>query len=173
MAERWLGALGDRWVHVQGVGGRAESLGMPSHVVRAAWLHDIGYAPSLAITGFHPLDGARFLTDSGEAPEVTGLVAHHSGAAFEAEERGLAEVMAEWAEPDPDDLDLLNFLDLTTGPDGEVVSVEDRVAEILARYTSDDPVHRAVTRSGRFLVASARRGQIAMGLADVGSVPES
>ncbi len=30
-------------------------------LVAAAYLHDIGYAPELAITGFHPLDGARHL----------------------------------------------------------------------------------------------------------------
>jgi len=23
----------------------------------AAWLHDIGYAPDLVVSGFHPLDG--------------------------------------------------------------------------------------------------------------------
>jgi hypothetical protein len=30
-------------------------------LVSAALLHDIGYAPDLAMTGFHPLDGARYL----------------------------------------------------------------------------------------------------------------
>lgn len=30
-------------------------------LVAAAWLHDIGYAPELRDTGFHPLDGARHL----------------------------------------------------------------------------------------------------------------
>ena len=29
----------------------------------AAWLHDVGYAPSLVETGLHALDGARFLRD--------------------------------------------------------------------------------------------------------------
>jgi hypothetical protein len=26
-------------------------------LIAAAWLHDIGYAPGLPETGFHPLDG--------------------------------------------------------------------------------------------------------------------
>ncbi len=35
-------------------------------LVVAAYLHDIGYAPSLAIEGFHPLDGARFVREQGD-----------------------------------------------------------------------------------------------------------
>jgi putative nucleotidyltransferase with HDIG domain len=53
-------------------------------------LHDIGYAPSLVATGFHPVDGARFLRAQGTPEVVVSLVAHHSGAVFEAEQRGLA-----------------------------------------------------------------------------------
>jgi hypothetical protein len=33
----------------------------------AAWLHDIGYAPGLVITGLHALDGARYLRDAQHA----------------------------------------------------------------------------------------------------------
>jgi hypothetical protein len=40
-------------------------LGYSTDFVAAAWLHDIGYAPAIAEsgTGFHPLDGARYLRD--------------------------------------------------------------------------------------------------------------
>ena len=34
-------------------------------LVAAAWLHDIGYASGLRNTGFHPLDGARYLRATG------------------------------------------------------------------------------------------------------------
>jgi hypothetical protein len=44
-------------------------------MVMAAWLHDIGYAPELAVTGFHPLDGARFLRRAGADGQVVSLVA--------------------------------------------------------------------------------------------------
>jgi hypothetical protein len=36
-------------------------LSLPDDLVAAAWLHDIGYAPELAKTGFHPLDGSAAL----------------------------------------------------------------------------------------------------------------
>ena len=59
-------ALPRRWAHVQGVACRAEHtagrLGYRDGVLAAAaWLHDIGYAPAVKDTGFHPLDGARYL----------------------------------------------------------------------------------------------------------------
>ena len=57
-----------RWAHVQGVAAQARSLapilGDDADLLEAAaWLHDIGYSPELADTGFHPLDGARYLRD--------------------------------------------------------------------------------------------------------------
>ena len=57
-----------RWAHTQGVAAQARTLkpilGKNTDLlVAAAWLHDIGYAPDLVDTGFHPLDGARFLSD--------------------------------------------------------------------------------------------------------------
>ena len=58
----------------------------------AAWLHDIGYAPGLAVTGLHALNGARYLRDAQHADAMLyRLVAHHSCATIEAGERGLAD----------------------------------------------------------------------------------
>src|SRR5438128_6751723 len=56
-----------RWPHVQAVAARAARIApaFGSHadvLVAAGWLHDIGYAPELAATGFHPLDGGRFVS---------------------------------------------------------------------------------------------------------------
>ncbi len=51
-------------------------------------------------TGFHPLDGARYLRDVQHADgTVCRLVAHHTGAMIEADERGLADVLASEFEP--------------------------------------------------------------------------
>src|SRR5580693_6800176 len=85
-----------RWSHVQGVAARARSLASSlgpdvGLLEAAAWLHDIGYLPDLASTGLHGLDGARYLRDLQHAePLLCRLVAHHSCAVIEAEERGLA-----------------------------------------------------------------------------------
>ena len=61
-----------RWAHVQGVADRARGLapvlGADADLTEAAaWLHDIGYAPSLATTGLHQHDGARYLRDAQHA----------------------------------------------------------------------------------------------------------
>jgi putative nucleotidyltransferase with HDIG domain len=84
-----------RWQHVTAVAAAAERLAAlldaPSSetVVTAAWLHDIGHAPGVRDTGFHALDGARFLTRMRRFPaEVIALVAHHSGADSEAAQHG-------------------------------------------------------------------------------------
>ena len=60
----------------------------------------IGYAPGLAATGFHPLDGARYLRDAQHADALLcRLVAHHSCAIIEAGERGLADILGREFEP--------------------------------------------------------------------------
>ena len=78
-----------RWAHVQGVATQARSLapvlGADADLLEAAaWLHDAGYAPDLAVTGLHQLDGARYLRDPQHAGSMLcRLVAHHSCAIIE------------------------------------------------------------------------------------------
>ena len=71
----------------------SHDLALDEVLVAAAWLHDIGYVPGLVDTGFHPLDGARFLRRSGVCEQVAALVAYHSCAEIEADVRGLARVI--------------------------------------------------------------------------------
>lgn len=148
LAERLVRPLGRRWLHVQAVVERvevlADALDDRQTVVAAAWLHDIGYSPQISHTGFHPLDGARYLRDEGWPDRIVELVAHHSGARYEAAERGLeAELMAEFSFRDDGADDVLSAADLTTGPAGERFTYDERIAEILARYPVENPVHRA------------------------------
>ena len=52
-------------------------------------------APGLAVTGLHALDGARYLRDIHQADAMLcQLVTRHSYAIAEAEECGLADVLA-------------------------------------------------------------------------------
>jgi HD domain len=149
-------ALPRRWAHVQGVASRARSLAPAFDVVEdielieaAAWLHDIGYHPEIARTGMHGLDGACYLRDLQHAdPMLCRLVAHHSCAIIEAEERGLADVLRSEFDPPPQPLaDALTFCDMTTSPDGERVSVNRRLAEIHHRYGSEHLVSRSMRRA--------------------------
>ncbi len=164
---------GPRWAHVQAVGSAAQALlpGIGERVVVAAWLHDVGYGPAQVDTGLHPLDGARFLRAQGEDPAVVSLVAHHSGARFEAFERGLSAELGEFPMPDADELDALTLVDLTTGPDGSRVAVSARISEILGRYGPEDPVHRAVSEARPELMASVARAARRFGLPDEGLAP--
>jgi hypothetical protein len=98
----------------------------------AAWLHDIGYAAGLAVTGLHQLDGARYLRDAQHADALLcRLVTHHSCAIIESGERGLADVLSREFEPAPDaPSSVLTCCDMTTSPDGELVPTGQRLAEI-------------------------------------------
>src|SRR5581483_5712622 len=141
-----------RWSHVQGVAARARALTtLPDSELleAAAWLHDIGYSPQLAMTGLHSLDGARYLRHIQKAdPVLCRLVAHHSCAVIEAEERGLASTLLREFAPPPSHLaDALTSCDMTTSPDGEHVDVTSRLAEIHARYGSDHLVSRSIRRA--------------------------
>ena len=147
-------SLPRRWSHVQGVAARARtlkpSLGTDADLIEAAaWLHDIGYLPELAHTGLHGLDGARYLRDVQHAdPMLCRLVAHHSYAVIEAEERGLADVLTREFAPPPQPLaDALTFCDMTTSPDGDQVQVTHRLAEIHDRYGSGHLVSRFISRA--------------------------
>jgi hypothetical protein len=115
---------------------------MSVKLIAAAWLHDIGYSPDIGHTRLHPLDGARYLWAEGWPKRLVNLVAHHSGARFEAAECGLAEELAEFPFEDTPLPDALVMADLTTGPAGESLTYEQRIGEILSRYPPDHPVHR-------------------------------
>jgi HD superfamily phosphodiesterase len=151
-------SLPRRWAHTQGVAAKARALAGPldgedaAILEASAWLHDVGYSPALVDTGFHPLDGARFLRDHAHGDRrIWTLVAHHTGAVTEAEERGLLDPLVDEFPIASDRAqrltELLTECDLTVGPSGEPMTVEERVSEILHRYPPDDPVHRATLRN--------------------------
>jgi len=153
-----------RWAHVRGVADTARTLtpilgGKADLLTAAGLLHDIGYAPSLEDSGFHPLDGARYLRDTEHADTMLcRLVAHHSCAIIEAEEQGVAADLAREFKPPPRALcDALTYCDLTTGPDGQRMTAEQRLADIRARYGPAHPVIRALARSEPRLIAAVGR----------------
>ena len=165
LAEQLLAEpLPRRWVHSQGVGRKAESIahivgGDADVLISAAWVHDIGYTPELVTTGFHPLDGARYLRDTEHAdPRVCSLVAYHSCAHIEARNRGLGEALAGDFEPVGGLLtDALIYCDMTTSPDGEPVDVEKRLSEVLSRYGPEDVVTASIAEATPHIVKAARR----------------
>ena len=112
---------------------------------RRRYLHDIGYAPELVDSGFHPLDGARWLHERKDLSASPAWSRTTPVRAFEAEARGLGDgdggVSPTSARPSRD---ALAYSDLTTGPAGQAVTVAERLAEIERRYGSESVVVRAL-----------------------------
>ncbi len=164
-----LGMSSDRWDHVAGVAAAARAVVdvVPPEdadlLVAAAWLHDIGYSPAIAHTGFHPLDGARHLR-LGAPPRLCSLVAHHpprrrgEGAAHARDAaRGVpAGGVDRRRRPDVRGHD--HQPHRATGDRGGAAG------EILERYPPTDPVHRAISESSEQLRAAVARVEARLGV---------
>jgi hypothetical protein len=88
------------------------------------------------------------------------LVAHHSCAIIEADERGLAGILSDEFDPAPDVLvSVLTCCDMTTSPDGQPVPVERRLAEIHARYGSGHLVSRSIQRATPMILRTVEQVQ--------------
>lgn len=178
-ARRLLEELGRRWVHTVAVADRARVVAAIAEgtdadvLIAAAYLHDIGYAPGLNATGHHGIDGARHLRACG-AERLACLVAHHSGAAAEAEARGVAEELAAFPREASPTADALAYCDVTTDLDGRAVSLDQRLEGVVGRYGESHVVptamraalpelRRAVTATEQRLEAAALLAQAITG----------
>ncbi|MCD2193583.1 HD domain-containing protein [Actinomycetospora endophytica] len=178
-AEEWArsllaAALPRRWSHVVAVAQKARvigrELGEDGRLLEAtAWVHDVGYAPSTMVTGFHPLDGARYLLAHSVSERIASLVAFHSSARAEAVEFGVATDLVEFQDERTLTRDLLWYCDMTTGPDGTDLDFEDRMTEVRQRYGPDHYVTRALDggmKERRSAVYRSRDWLMSVGLAD-------
>jgi putative nucleotidyltransferase with HDIG domain len=170
LAEQLLVELPERWRHTIGVARRAETVtgtlgshGDRAALLAAAWLHDIGYAPELRDTGFHPIDGARYLQAHHWPARIAGLVAHHSGALCVARVRGLAEAMACFPHEDSAVCDALIYADQTVGPNGRDMNVEHRLADMLRRHGPGSPNAAAHMHRAPLLRAAVHRVEQRLG----------
>lgn len=165
MARRHLeAALPQRWRHVDGVARNASRLAAAlfagadaEALMAAAWVHDVGYAPDICDTGFHPLDGAVWLRQAGFDDRVTALVAYHTCADIEAEERGFAEGLQIFPREVSLVADALLYADMTSGPDGQEFAVSARLDEIVSRYGEGHGVARFIRRARPVILEAAGR----------------
>ena len=170
-ATQLLGDVGTRLPHTRAVARQASRVTdlledrWKCAIVDAAWLHDIGHSPTLSSSGFHPLDGARWLRMEGFAEDTCSLVAWHTGAIWEARERGLEDqLLTEFASPPPSALDALTWADLTSSPSGDLVTPEVRLHEILERYEPGSAVHRAIVAGWKYFQESTNRIEQLLGV---------
>lgn len=170
MAASLLAKMEDRLAHSRMV---AEQAWRARHLVDArwgavlvdaAWLHDVGYSPAAADTGFHPLDGARWLRGEGWPDDLCRLVAWHTEALTEARLRGLEDALiAEFEQPPGLPLAILSWADLTSSPDGRRCTVTSRLNGILRRYPRESVVHRAIVEATPDLLTAVSEVESALG----------
>jgi hypothetical protein len=151
---------GTRLAHVHTAGSMAVRLGVlfgadeAALLVAAATLHDIGYSPRIAQTGFHPLDGALHLRSMGMSERLCSLVAHHSEADMLAVAHGVLDLERRFPRERSLLADALVYADMHSAPDGRMIRAEHRLADIARRRP--DPVE--AVRACRLRAAMARVG---------------
>jgi hypothetical protein len=153
----------DRLAHSKAAARRAEFLTLTVEpecaalLVAAAWLHDIGYAPRLRDTGFHPIDGARHLQTIGWPPAICNLVAHHSGARFVASILHLDRQLEAYPFSQDAVSDALTVADQTIGPKGQAMTLDERMSDMLKRHGPDSPNALAHPQREPYIRAAAMR----------------
>ncbi|MBW4983244.1 hypothetical protein KZZ07_11885 [Mameliella sp. CS4] len=142
--EDWFPPDAPRLAHIQQVMRTARIVEarqeFGGRLVIAAAYHDIGYAEAFAVTGFHPVDGAVLARADGCDAGVVDAVLHHSGA------RGLCLRMrpdlAGRYGPTCRMMDTalsraLTFCDNRSGPNGEALTLAERIADIRWRHAGN------------------------------------
>ncbi|MBB4968656.1 HD domain-containing protein [Saccharothrix violaceirubra] len=136
----------------------------------AAVLHDVGYAPDVVASGFHPVDGARYLEEQGFPDRLCALVARHSCAHSEAALREVSADLARWEDEKTAVRDALWWADMTTTPDGGLTTVADRIEEIRERYGPDDLVTASIGQARPELAAAVERTEERLRAVGLGQV---
>lgn len=167
LARELLGPHGTKLDHVRTASRVAMGLGAlfgpDEHrlLIAAANIHDIGYSPAAASTGFHPVDGARHLRRLGFDERVVCLVAHHSHAQLLAPHDEIERLVAAFAAPDPLLADALVYADMHSSPSGQLTNAASRITDIERRHP-----HPRVGQRSVALRASVRRIEDALRRAD-------
>lgn len=172
MAELLAPLTDSRRAHTVEVGRKVEQVAhlvpesLRAEVVTAAYLHDVGYG--YPTSGFHPLDGAELLEARGYSHTVCHLVAFHSASTVEADVRGIdPKALDQFAMLDEvPGIDIANDLvwwaDMTTGPTGETLTLDERLADIRVRYPEGTLVRTAIDRAEPLLRGAVQRASGSM-----------
>lgn len=179
LARELLDGVGDRLAHSTAAARTAESIArtVPAQdrelLVVAVALHDVGYAPELRRTGFHPLDGARHLETLGWPARLAALVAHHSGSRFTARALGLEDDLDAYPDEGGALADAVLYCDMTTTPDGRRVTLAERLQDAHARHRDAPEAERWARREREpFLRAAVARVQARLGPArQISAIP--
>jgi len=155
VARRLLADQGTRYQHVCRASDVAEhDLGVlftpEDHrlLVAAAALHDIGYAPAIAHTGFHPVDGGNYLLAQGYPERLACLVAHHSHADLLAPDAATRQLLRPFERESTLLADALVYADMHSDPRGEPILPDQRIADIERRHPGPAARRRTIAQEG-------------------------
>ena len=89
-------------------------------------------------------------------------MAYHSGTQYEAQFRGLTEALQQFTCEHSALADALDYCDMTTGPVGERLTFEQRIADIFRRYDETHIVNQAMHQAVPSLSLSVERTKQAL-----------
>jgi hypothetical protein len=113
-------------------------------LLAAAAVHDLGFGAEVAAlgVGFPAVDAARYLEKQGAPRRLAHLVAHSAYSALEGSLRGFEAEYADFEDERTPLRDALWYCCLTTGPDGDPMTLEERISEWSIRYAGDPVIAR-------------------------------
>ncbi|WP_052807376.1 HAD-IA family hydrolase [Risungbinella massiliensis] len=123
-----------------------------------SYLHDVGYSPSLIRTGFHPIDGAIYALEHGFELDVIMAILFHGGADGEAQLHGgkireMYEKLSKFVTTSQQErIDFLTYCDIHTSPDGQTITIEERLADIWSRYNVETVVYQNMKQQVPYLM---------------------
>lgn len=123
LSRSWLnGPLPECWERSRLAGAEAERIASAygddaELLIAAAYLHEVGRAPDLAVTGCVPLDGARYLLTTCGPARLAALVAHQPCMPGEYPDQIIGHAMSDFAFETTPVRDALWYCIATTGSD--------------------------------------------------------
>ncbi len=145
----------NRHKHILGVINLAkqieEKISFNGHLVTSALYHDIGYSDKIKHTGFHPVDSALKAYEDGINEEIINAVMSHTGAIGEAylTDKNLIKYYA-FTNENTVLSKFLTYCDTHINSVGTIVSLEERLNDIYARYNKSHHVYKNIKNNSEY-----------------------
>ncbi len=151
-----------RWSHVKGYTEFAREIAryfVPDDdlLVACGALAAVGFAPQHAKLGYGPVDSAHLLQSLQVPIRAIALAINYDAVAIEAEVRGFSAYLAAFPDERSVVRDAVWYCDLRVGPDGQRMTLEERLAEIAIRYGDDPPMAQYLVRARDELYGAVER----------------
>ncbi|SHE60245.1 metal dependent phosphohydrolase [Seinonella peptonophila] len=159
-----------RYQHILGVVEEMKDLciklSIPSvhmkQLIQTAYLHDIGYSESLKITSFHPTDGAIFAQKQAFAkPIIAGVLFHTEAQRTWKLSPDIVNLYKQnHSYLDPIDhlyIELITYCDLHRSANGEHVTLEQRITDIVSRYGSQHQISQQMLYNMKYFIITCER----------------